>query len=241
MNVAPPKRLETILCALEGASTPQDLQVAIIEFRDFFRVAHLSYRWISAGGAPFDLSTFPTHWTNRYVEKDYLRIDPVVQGCQQRFHPVDWRRLDWSGKAVRAFAQDARDHGIGHQGYSVPLRGPNGQFALFTASHDCDDAAWAHFTATYRRKLFLIAHYFNDKAMELAADPAQAATRALSPREADALTLLALGYGRAQVAKTLSISEHTLRVYIESARAKLGALNTVHAVARALSQGRIAI
>ncbi len=39
----------------------------------------------------------------------------------------------------------------------------------------------------------------------------------------------------------LSISEHTLRAYIESARFKLGALNTTHAVARALSEGLIVI
>ena len=40
------------------------------------------------------------------------------------------------------------------------------------------------------------------------------------------MTLLALGYSRAQVADSLSISEHTLRAYIESARSKLGAQNT---------------
>ena len=55
------------------------------------------------------------------------------------------------------------------------------------------------------------------------------------------MTLLAVGYSRAQVADTLSISEHTLRVYIESARFKLGALNTTHAVARALSRGQIVV
>jgi len=229
------------LCALEGASNAKDLQVAIIELRDFFRVAHLSYHLVSTGGGPYDISTYPPRWTARYIEKDYLRIDPVILGCRQRLHPVDWQRLDWSGKAVLAFAQDASEHGIGRQGYSVPLWGPNGQFALFSITHDCDDAAWAHFTGTYRHKLFLIAHYFNEKARQFGAEPAHANTRALSPREADALTLLALGYRRAQVADTLSISEHTLRVYIETARAKLGAHNTVHAVARALSQGRIAI
>jgi DNA-binding CsgD family transcriptional regulator len=43
------------------------------------------------------------------------------------------------------------------------------------------------------------------------------------------------------VAESLSISEHTLRVYIESARFKLGALNTTHAVARAMSRGLIVV
>jgi len=46
---------------------------------------------------------------------------------------------------------------------------------------------------------------------------------------------------RAQAALVLRISEHTLRVYIESARNKLGALNTTHAVARALSYGLIVV
>jgi DNA-binding CsgD family transcriptional regulator len=52
---------------------------------------------------------------------------------------------------------------------------------------------------------------------------------------------LALGKSRAQAAADLEISEHTLRVYIESARHKLGALNTTHAVARALSSGIIIV
>ena len=177
----------------------------------------------------------------RYVEKDYLRVDPVIQGCYQRFHPVDWKRLDWTGKAARAFQAEAQGFGVGNQGYSVPIRGPNGQFALFTVSHNCDDATWAEFTEKNRRELILIAHFFNHAALELEPDRAPEQAQALSPREVDAMTFLAMGYSRAQVAETLSISEHTLRVYIESARFKLGAVNTTHAVARALSRGLIVI
>ena len=55
------------------------------------------------------------------------------------------------------------------------------------------------------------------------------------------MTFLAMGYSRAQVGNTLSISEHTLRAYIESARFKLGALNTTHAVARAMAHGLIVV
>jgi DNA-binding CsgD family transcriptional regulator len=53
--------------------------------------------------------------------------------------------------------------------------------------------------------------------------------------------MLALGLSRAQAADSLSISEHTLRVYIESARYKLGAANTTHAVAKALLGGHIVV
>jgi DNA-binding CsgD family transcriptional regulator len=50
-----------------------------------------------------------------------------------------------------------------------------------------------------------------------------------------------MGLNRAQAVDTMSISEHTLRVYIESARFKLGAINTTHAVARAMSRGLIVV
>jgi len=53
------------------------------------------------------------------------------------------------------------------------------------------------------------------------------------------MTFLAQGLSRAQVAEKLTISEHTVRVYIESARFILGALNTTHAVARVLIRGLI--
>lgn len=175
------------------------------------------------------------------MERDYLRLDPVVIGCFQRFHPVDWKRLDWSGTRTRAFRADALAHGVGNQGFSVPIRGPAGQFALFTASHSCDDKAWAAFIKAHQRDLILAAHYLNRKALETAKARAPEPTRGLSPRETDALTFLAMGYARGQVADMLSISEHTLRAYIESARFKLGAMNTTHAVARALAEGLIVV
>lgn len=241
MNAAPPMRLDTILEDLEGASELSGLQTAIERLKDYFKVDHMVYHWVSAAGDQYGCGTYSLAWKERYIEKEYLRIDPVIQGCYQRFHPVDWRRLDWSSKAVRAFQKEAIEYGVGNQGFSVPVRGPNGQFALYTVSHNCDDAAWEAFTEENRRHLILIAHYFNQKALDFEPDRKPEPAQPLSPREIDAITLLAMGYSRAQVAETLTISEHTLRVYIESARFKLGAMNTVHAVARALTRGLIVI
>lgn len=234
-------RRELILEALGNAHGLEALQESIVSLRDHFRVDHLVYHWVSASGEQYGCGTYSDAWVQRYINRDYLRVDPVIIGCYQRFHPVDWKRFDWSSKAARAFQADAIAHGVGNQGFSVPIRGPIGQFALFTASHHCSDEEWARFTEENRRDLILIAHEFNQKALELEPGRNPEQSRALSPREIDAMTLIAMGYSRAQVAETLSISEHTLRVYIESARAKLGALNTTHAVARALSRGLIVV
>lgn len=55
------------------------------------------------------------------------------------------------------------------------------------------------------------------------------------------MTFLAMGFNRAKAADKMEISEHTLRVYIASAHFKLGAINTTHSVARAMSRGLIVV
>jgi DNA-binding CsgD family transcriptional regulator len=226
---------------LENTSTLDELSDVAVRLRDRLQVEHLIYHWVDGAGDQYGYTTYPDAWAERYRERNYHRIDPVILGCFQRFHPVDWKSLDWSGKVAKNFLQDALEHGVGNQGYSIPIRGPNGQFALFTVNHSCDDESWKAFIDSHGRELILIAHYFNRKALEFETDRQPDVPRGLSPREVDAMTLLALGYSRAQVAHSLSISEHTLRVYIESARAKLGAQNTTHAIATALSRGLIVV
>lgn len=229
------------MAGLERADTLDGIQEAIVQLQQHFNVQNMVYHWVDSAGAQYGYGTYSQEWAARYQEQNYIRIDPVVIGCYQRFHPVDWKQLDWSSRAARAFQAESLEFGVGNQGYSIPIRGPNGQFALFTVNHTCTDPEWADFTETKRRELILIAHYFNQKALDFAPGRAPEPAQALSPREVDALTLLAIGYSRAQVAETLSISEHTVRVYIESARFKLGAMNTTHAVARAICRGLIVV
>ena len=234
-------RLDNFLEGLERATDLSEIQGKIVALRDHYVVDHIVYHWVSADGEQYGCGTYDPVWVQRYIDRDYLRIDPVVAGCFQRFHPVDWKRLDWSSRAARLFKDDAIAHGVGNQGYSIPIRGPNGQFALFTVSHNTDDETWAAFTLANQRDLILIAHFFNQKALELEVDRTPEPIKQLSPRETDALTFLAMGYARAQVADMLAISEHTLRAYIESARFKLGALNTTHAVSKALVDGLVVV
>ena len=234
------RELEQLIERLERATTLEHLQAETVAFRDLYGVHHIAYHWVSSTGEHYGCGTYPMEWRQRYLDKEYLRVDPVIVAGFQRFHPVDWRTLDWNGKA-RAFLDDAMSYGIGNQGLSIPIRGPSGQFALFTVNHTADDAEWEAFIGTRRQDAILIAHFFNQKALEFEGERLSDAARALSPREVDVMTCLALGHSRAQAAEMLKISESTLRVYIESARHKLGALNTTHAVARAMTQGLIMV
>ena len=42
------------------------------------------------------MGTYSGAWVSRYIQQSYIRIDPLILGCFQRFHPVDWKDLDWS-------------------------------------------------------------------------------------------------------------------------------------------------
>jgi len=234
-------KLEEFIENLQRAEALEDLQSATERLRDHYKISHIVYHWVNSAGERFGAGTYSSEWVDRYLEMDYLRMDPVIFGCFQRFNPVDWKQLDWSSKAARAFYLEAVKYGVGNQGYTIPMRGPKGQFAIFTASDNCEDDRWAEFVDSHARDLMVIAHEFNRKALEFEKDNLTPVLPSLSPRELSAMTYLAKGFSRAQAADQLSISEHTLRVYIEAARHKLGAINTTHAVARALSSGIIVV
>ncbi len=232
---------ESLVNSLQKATSREDLQAATEALRALLGVRHVVYHWVNSKGERFGAGTYSDAWVDRYLEKDYLRMDPVIFGCFQRFTPVIWKDLDWSSRAAQAMFRDALDHGLGNQGYTIPVRGPNGQFALFTVNDERDDDKWRSFVEANARDLMIFAHEFNKKALEFELEGEGAPPPALSPRELAAMTCLAKGMSRAQAAEEMGISEHTLRVYIESARHKLGALNTTHAVARALSEGVILV
>ena len=234
------KEYETVFDVVQSSNEIAGLQRATEALRDRLGVAHVVYHWVNSKGERFGAGTYSQDWVDRYLEGDYLRMDPVIIGGLQRFDPYDWKELDWSGRAAAAFLREAIAHGVGNQGYTVPIRGPSGQFALFTVSDNCDDLAWAAFIAEHQRELILVAHEFNRKALDFEVGGTMEVP-ALSPRELAAMSYLARGLNRAQAAAEMDISEHTLRVYIEAARHKLGALNTTHAVARALSKGLIVV
>ena len=235
------RKLEKFLERLNLATAHEDFQRATSELQEHYKVNHVVYHWVNSVGERFGAGTYSTEWVDRYLERDYLYIDPVVVGCFNRFTPVNWKELDWSTKAAQSFLKEAVEFGVGPQGLSIPIRGPNGQYALFTVSHACLDDEWEKFIERNQKDLMIVGHAFNQRALAFEELNFSTSQPMLSPREVSSIALLAKGRSRAQAAAEMSISEHTLRVYIEAARHKLGALNTTHAVARALSMGLIVV
>ncbi|MEM7439770.1 MAG: autoinducer binding domain-containing protein [Pseudomonadota bacterium] len=233
--------IEGFLERIEQSDTLDDLYDAVCDLRGLLGVEHAVYHSVNRFGKPYALATYSAPWAAYYEGEMLYRIDPVVLGAFQRFHPYDWKSLDWESKQSRHFFLEAQDGGVGNQGISVPIRGPMGEFALFSLSHRCTDQDWARFLGAHRSNLLLIGHFLHEAVRRLDEAPLEPELINLSPRETESLQLLGAGLNRGRVAERLEISEHTLRVYVESARHKLQASNTTHAVAKAVSNGLIAL
>ena len=230
----------SLLNQLELTTNVSEIRTWIYELRSFLAVRHIVYHTVNHRCEQIGAFTYSATWARCYIEKNYASVDPVLIGVRNRSCPIDWKSLNWSSGPARQLLRDATAHGVGNQGWTVPVWGPAGELAVFAVNDDMDDDSWGRFVKDNREELLLMAHLVHQRVMRLSKEAVSSSSRELSPREREALGQLSLGYSRAVVANSLSISENTLRAYIDSARAKLGAINVTHAISLALSNGLIA-
>ncbi|SET39616.1 helix-turn-helix transcriptional regulator [Oceanicella actignis] len=239
------EKLQTIVDQLPQAVTEEGLRRLLVKVRKLYDLDNAIYYALSLGGdraaEEFGAMTYSPDWHARYEEAGYRYTDPTVVAMQSGFAPVEWRHLDWSGQANRRLLAEAAEFGVGNHGYSIPLHGPMGQFAMFNVSKSCTEREWALLIQEISQELLILAHSIHTHSMSSLNIETRLPSKTLSPRERDVLTLISQGVRRAQIAEKLQISENTLRVYLESARNKLGAVNTFHAVAKGVKAGIIRV
>ncbi|MEY8883053.1 autoinducer binding domain-containing protein [Donghicola sp. XS_ASV15] len=208
---------------------------------DVFDVTQSAYFLMQPDGHTRVYGTFPQEWIEGFFANGLDRHDPIVLACFNRYLPIDWQDLDWSSRQAQMIYQFALEHGLGPNGYTVPIRGPRGQYAALSLCAGGSAADWREKWEGEMSNLMTICQFLNARILEIDPTLCSEPRKALSPREVDAMSFLARGMSRAQIAVKLDISEHTLRAYIESARRKLDATNTTHAVAKAIAHGFILV
>ena len=105
---------------------------------------------------------------HRYLEAQFEEVDPVLRGASASFEPVDWAELDWRGQERQGFREESRAFGIGEQGYTVPVRGPSGQYAIFTINKSCGRDSWQKLLKEHRTDFMLLAHFTHQRVLKLA-------------------------------------------------------------------------
>ncbi len=235
--------MQTML-RLEGDPTDQPLEEFIHFIREHYSLANVAYLCPSFSGysvaRPFVAATYSDSWMEHYRDEGYGPIDPVHNIGARSVLPVDWARLPRENRKVRRLFGEAKEAGVGHQGLTVPVRGPtNGVWALFSATSDDNDAAWGSRRFELTRDLVHIAHYIHQRAFMLHVEDAPADLNVVTRREIEALEWSAEGKTLGDIAILMRISAETVKAHLDSARFKLRAVNRVHAVTKAIRAGLI--
>ena len=231
------ERLASSLRTLRAFNRREDLLPALQSLRARYRLSHIAFLVVHGGGKsgpyPYYCTTYPDIWTRIYVDKRYFDIDPVVGVVRWGLLPVDWSLLDWQSAQVQNFLHEARSHGIGTRGLTVPVRGRNGERSLFSVTSDLPKRDWLRLRASSLHELHILSQYFHETAFSAGGLGRDFRYRNLSKRESQCLQLLAKGRISKQIAADLGISENAVKLYLRLARLKLGAATSHQAVGRA--------
>lgn len=230
------KRQSTPDPAFAAALSCRTVEQAVFAFRAEYQVAHATYHLaqttISALDSAYVRTTYSADWVSRYLQRNYVDIDPVLKEGVQRQLPFDWSELELSAAALPLF-EDAMAYGLGPSGYSIPIVDKNFRRALFSINAFETGASWIDLVNRHKAAWVETAFIIHDLAMkEIHGSNDQALH--LSPREIECLTLAARGKDHKDIALILGLSGFTVRDYLKSARHKLGSINIPQAIAEAI-------
>jgi len=229
---------EYALRDIEQAQSVDELSRVLANMRDESGLAHLVYHAVHIPAFdkrnPLLLLTYDDAWVKRYVERDYFRIDPVVIAGSEGFLPIDWMTVEHHSTQARHFFAEAERYGVGRHGFTLPIRGPLGERALFTITTNATDEHWHRWRFTHLKDFHLLADYFHDRAMRLSGLRHSHTMPPLSPRERQCLEGLLQGQTPGQVAADLGLSASAVHTYLRKARQKLECTTLEQAVAKAI-------
>jgi DNA-binding CsgD family transcriptional regulator len=134
---------------------------------------------------------------------------------------------------ARELMVDALAHGLGGNGYSIPVVDKQVRRALFSVNSGMPAQEWDAFVALHAGALADLATRIHRMAVtELYGDSDPLPQ--LGPREIQCLTWAARGKDYKAIAQILAISENTVRDYLKTARLRLDGATIAQAVAKAI-------
>ena len=205
---------------------------------EIYDLDHAVYATVLADDRVIGYTNYPEEWVRYYTENKLHHIDPVISAASSSIIPVNWRKIgcDYSKNEVFRLA---REFGIGNLGLSVPVRGPYGDFAVFSVTKNCSEAEWALRCKLIMKDMQSIAFFYHDAIMRQSGMFKLLNKKTLSRREREVLQWYARGKTQDDIATLTGLKSSTVSAYLQSARTKLNALTSAHAAARAIRFGEI--
>ena len=231
-------KLAALALASEKTDVPEAIRTILGEL-GFKNVACLRFSVNTSDDVTLlsALATYSKDWQTRYFLRRYHISDPVIAYARSATQPFDWREVPHLSPEVEGFFEDARQHGVGANGITIPVRNrPNG-LTLVSLTSDGAPDEWESLTREHIANLQLVAvllDYLAGKTWRLPTSQIS-----LSKREEQSLTWAARGKTVQEIADIMDVGYGSVRTYLDAARGKLKCVNVTHAVAVAIAVGII--
>ena len=137
---------EAIADRLLEVSTFPDLVDLLRQFSEAIGVAHCTLHVVSelpsTAFTTRALTTYPEEWVTRYFDRRYHQIDPVVCASTTAEGGFFWDTLPVGDPGTLAFYHDAKAHGVGPSGYTLPIITERGDKIAISVSSPEDREAF---------------------------------------------------------------------------------------------------
>ncbi|MGB0901749.1 helix-turn-helix transcriptional regulator [Halocynthiibacter sp.] len=217
----------------------QAAQEEIRAFLDGLGLSDFSFAITSQGvNAPvnpgFELeTTYDPEWEERYHQKRYDTIDPLIQKSKLERRPFFWGDGEFLKRLTKRehhFFMEAREFDV-RVGCSFPIRERDGTVGLVTFTANDEDTLKTVFREN-GTKLLLASHQI----MDLLSQPYETTEQEnpLSLREREALIWVAQGLTSEEVSDKMFISVSAVNFHLNNSTRKVHARNRHHAALIAL-------
>lgn len=181
------------------------------------------------------VNTNPAGWAERYLEKNYVKRDPMVVELFKTVDPYAWsdvlerRELIKQDKRIVDEASEFKMN----DGLIVPIFTPEGYTGLVSVTAQAPELS-----DDIRSALSLACVFAHNKLLALKRKKEIESVR-LTPREMECLCWVSYGKSDWETGEILRISEKTVNHHVENVKKKFGVATRLQAVAIAIRQGSL--
>lgn len=229
-------RLADMIHRVEKINKSDELIGMVKYAKEKYGVKNISFAGFNLGALtlvePVSVWTYDPEWIEHYRRQNYLEVDPVVKTVPRSILPVDWSQFDRRDRSVRKFFMEAHEAGVGRNGVSIPVRGRNGEFSIFSLTFDEPEKDWKAFKQRYMADFQVLSVYFHQSMLR--ANKVEIPEFNLTVRELQVVYWAACGKTADETASILGISKRGIRFHTSNILTKLNAVNIAHAVGKAV-------
>jgi len=181
---------------------------------------------------------FPRQFAKRYIEGNFAKFDPIISRSLKESRPFHWGEVarTQSLNAQQKQVFDAHKEANLIDGLAVPVFGPMGTFALFSMASEGSELNLSNAELIAIQFACLQTH---NRYCDLAQINDEPPVKPLSPRETEALTLVAAGLANNAIAERLGVTENTVDTMLRRIYSKFGVNNRISAVLKGIGCGAL--